>query len=230
LSSKVILIGTIHLYEESLPVLYNELKACAPNAVTVEISRFSVDFRKRREDRWKSILERRISVLPHEKRSNARLSLLKRQIAIPFEWRAATAYGNIHGVPVIPIDVEDLSRKELPAWEQDLLSRENLELITGEDIRSGVEEHFFRVKKEADNVLSNPSKIPRPIHPVSWLDDPFWKNREYILFRRLKLVYSLYRRVIHVCGWMHIVRQSPWKTLADLLAEDGIPVRIKRAF
>ncbi|OCC16567.1 hypothetical protein DBT_0385 [Dissulfuribacter thermophilus] len=226
----ITLIGTIHLFEESEEKLHSLLEELSPKVITVEISSFSVEFRRQRQDIWAKKLEKALSDLPKELLDCPKLELLRRQINTPYEWRVALEYSSQKGVRLLPIDVGDLSRYELPTWEHELLSRKNIEYISKNIDLKSVTEHFARLKREAEHLLEQKNSYPMALHPLSWLKDPFWTQREIKLARRLFRVLRVCKEVVHISGWMHLVEGSPWKTLIDHLREGGARIEVKMAF
>lgn len=226
----ITLIGTIHLFEESEEKLHSLLEELSPEVITVEISSFSVQFRRQRQDIWAKKLEKALGDLPKELLDSPTLELLRRQINTPYEWRVALEYSSQKTVRVLPIDVGDLSRDELPTWEHELLSRENIKYVSKNRDLKSVAEHFSRLKKEANRLLEKKNSYPVALHPLSWLKDPFWAQREVKLARRLFRVLRVCKEVVHISGWMHLIEGSPWKTLIDYLKEGGARIDVKMAF
>lgn len=191
----------------------------------MEISPFSVSFRGSNQERWIALLEDRLARLPKERRNHPRIRLLDRQIRLPFEWAEAVAFGKRRKVPIVPVDTGDLAKKELPFWEDDLLSEANLRSLSegeAEDLKT----HFERRQAEASRVLSDPNGPSHPHHhPMRWLGEREWEVREGLLARRVRRIHGIRRPIVHIGGWMHIVTGSPWMTLADRL-QDLSPDRI----
>ena len=225
------MVGTIHLYEEARPTLKAILNELNPRVLTVEISRFSIDFRQRHHLAWKERLERAIQHLGLSIRDCHVLELLKRQISMPYEWQVAKSFAVERGVRVVPIDISELSKMELPLWEEELLSEKNIKCIVLNSRDETLDRHFNRIRCEAASLLKGiqPMRSER-IHPLTWLGDPFWQRREKILFRRLMRIVRLAGGVVHVSGWMHCVAGSPWQTLTDHIIAKGQEVTVIPAF
>ncbi len=227
------MVGTIHLYEEAAPRLRSILEALAPEVITVEISRFSIEFRRDSKRIWSEKFHLVLSRLNIKWPLPPVLELLRRQLSTPYEWTTAEKYGVQHGIRVIPVDTSTLSRKELPSWERYLLTVKNFRLLLEDSSLVDLErEHFGPIKREARALLSGVKKqnIPDSIHPLSWLSDPFWQKREETLARRIARICNICERVVHIGGWMHCVAGSPWSTLVDILKRNGIEVEVRYAF
>ncbi len=220
---EVILLGTVHLDLEARDCLLKLLSALEPECITVEISPFSVSFRALHQRTWEQLLRKGVRQLPAQNRGHARIRLLRRQIKFPFEWSAAREYAKKRGISCLAIDSEELAKRDLPVWEDELLSPDNLyRLVQTQNF--DLETHFKRCYRYAERVLDTPGDILPQIHPLSWLSEPFWKRREQMLAERIRQISVGYRRVVHIGGWMHIVTGGPWKTVADFLYDLG-PVR-----
>ena len=200
------------------------LDSFAPDLISVEISPFSVYYRTRHMTKWLRRFREVVSELPARKQRHGRLRLLRRQLLLPYEWTAARDFAEDHGIRALAIDSGRLARLELSEWENGLLSRENLTaLADSPDIN--IEEHFITCRKHALSLIEQPNRHHPSIHPLSWLEEPEWAERERLLARRLMRLLKIRRRVVHIGGWMHLVAGSPWKTVNDYLARAGINVK-----
>jgi len=226
---KLILVGTVHLDPEGRGGLYKTIENLKPSILTVEISRFSVRYRLSNQERWLLRLRDLKYKLSEERRDHHGLNLLKLQLHIPFEWDVANRYSKANNVPCLAIDSGNLARNELPLWKSELLSRKNLLKITDEP-DFDLDSHFRECHSQAKIALKAPNHLPKPLYRLSWLSDRFWEKREKTLACRIRRIHGngllnpgSYSRTrthhVHICGWMHLIAGSPWKTLADLLLE-----------
>jgi hypothetical protein len=112
----LILVGTLHRVKEAAQALGEFLTSNKPDLISVEISPYSLSFRKRRKE-----------LLP-KLSSSLRLFL-----EIPYEYEVARTYASKHQIPLIPIDLCYLSKRFLreasglfkrPLREEPLLSFE----------------------------------------------------------------------------------------------------------
>ncbi|MDL1958914.1 MAG: hypothetical protein LWX01_10500 [Deltaproteobacteria bacterium] len=231
----LILIGTVHLDPEGRKDLYKIIENLRPGILTVEISKFSVRYRLSNQGKWLFRLKNLIYKLPKERRIHSRLKLLELQLHLPFEWEVAYRYSNINNIPCLAIDSGNLARNELPLWENEVLSRKNLLKITDEP-DFDLDNHFSECHSQAKIALKTPNHLPKPMHHLSWPSDKFWERREKTLAYRIRRIHGSgllnpgsYSRTsthhVHICGWMHLIARSPWKTLTDLLS-DLTPMRI----
>ena len=227
----VTIVGTIHLYEEARPRLRAILDELAPRVVTVEISRFSIEFRQRHLRIWEERFNLAVMRLGLLGQASTVLELLKRQISMPYEWQVAYDFGRETGARVIPIDLSELSKTELPLWEKELLSEESIKNAFLASKERSIQGHFDAIKRKASSLLRGDGhQIPEPLHPLAWLGDPYWEKRERMLFQRIMRILRVTDSLVHISGWMHCVTGSPWRTLADYLMDAGRGVRVVAAF
>ncbi|MDA8161894.1 MAG: hypothetical protein M0022_03175 [Desulfobacteraceae bacterium] len=224
-SGKPILVGTVHLDRDAMQgPLRRLLEEASPGVIAVEISPFSVSYRNKMQARWRLALSKNSALLSEKERAHPGLRLLELQIGIPFEWGVSVRYGGERGVRVLAIDSGRLSREEIPFWEERLLCLENLDRIVKLG-RFDIEDHFERHHKIAREVIAAPGRFSQAVHPLRWLEGNYWDKREEMLAVRLRRILKICRRTVYVGGWMHIVKGSPYKTLADRLS-DFEPVTI----
>ncbi|PXF60340.1 MAG: hypothetical protein C4B58_00420 [Deltaproteobacteria bacterium] len=223
---KLILVGTVHLDPEGRGGLYNIIENLRPSILTVEISKFSVRYRLSNQEKWLLRLRDLKYKLPEERRNHPGLKLLKLQLHTPFEWDVAHKYSKANNVPCFAIDSGHLARNELPLWKSELLSRKNLLKITDEP-DFDLDNHFSECHSLAKIVLTTPNHLPN-MHHLTWLSDRFGEKREKTLARRIRSIHEngllnpgpssrTGIHHVHICGWMHLITEAPWKTLTDLL-------------
>lgn len=231
--SDLILVGTVHLDPEGREVLNDIIEFLRPKIITVEISAFSVRYRSSHCEKWLRRLRDLIKALPERRRFHTRLRLLDFQLRTPFEWDVAQCYGSANNTQCLAVDTSNLARDELPQWKKCLLSRENLLRIT-EGPEFDLDTHFKDCYSRARIVLKTPDGLPKPVNHLSWLSDTYWKKREWTMADRIRRIHGEFSgnhgsseggSLVHICGWMHLVTGSPWKTMTDLLS-DMSPTRI----
>ncbi len=215
-NAQLFLLGSLHLDRHSAPELKKKLSGIRPHVITVEISRFSLSFRNRAMPVWFTVLRRNLCVLPARRRGHPGIRLLARQLRIPWEWAAASAYAAEAGIRCIPVDSGNFARMELPAWHAELLGAENLRMISSEPWFD-LEQYFAARRRYARFNLEGNSIPCRTAHPLSYLETPCWQHREHVLARRIHRVAGACGRTAHVGGWTHLMTGTYWKSVADLL-------------
>jgi hypothetical protein len=217
-SSDIVLIGTVHLDSVGKNSLKEAMMHVRGRVITVEISRFSVCYRAAHEARWLSQLRNSKKNLTEGRQGHSRLKLLERQLMTPFEWQAARELGEAEGIPYIPIDSSDTARADLPLWSRELISAENLDIVTRKP-DFGLNDHFNTCHAQARSILTDESICESDYHTLTWLNDPYWSRREKILAKRVRRIAGLRVPMLHIGGWMHLVKGLPWKTMTDLLSD-----------
>ena len=210
---RLTLIGTVHGDPRGHTRAGELLNYLRPDLITVEISPFSLRYRRQHEARWQQQLAESLAELPAGAALHLAIQRLTAQVALPFEVRAAGDYSRRLNVPWRPLDLGFLSRRHLPRYGPELLSPANLQaLLTTADgeLEDFVTAEFRRARQALGGV---------PRRPLSPGGSETWR-RERFLARKLRGLTSRYRRVVHLGGWEHLVAwpDSPglWGDLADL--------------
>jgi hypothetical protein len=200
-ANNLVLIGTVHGDPRGYARVLSLLEWLQPDLVTVEISRFSVRYRRAWEARWQRQLREALAELPPEAAGHAAIRRVAAQIALPYEYRAARDYSRRYGIKCLPLDLGGLSRRHLPRYGRELLSAANLRALAGES-QASLEElvtgEFRRARLAFARapwrlVLENNSQTLR---------------RERFLSRRLQPLAASGGRVAHLGGWEHLI---PWR-------------------
>jgi hypothetical protein len=211
----LILIGAVHGDPRGYARAWGLLNHLRPELVTVEISPFSLRYRRRHGPHWQWQLAQALAGLPDGAAGHLAIQRLAAQVALPFEVRAARDYSRSLGVPWRALDLGAPARRHLPRYGPELLSPANLQaLVTTPD--GSFMEYVAAEFHRAQLTLARGPR--RPL----WSVTAETMRREEILARRLRRLTTRYRRVVHLGGWEHLVawQDSPglWRDLADLEA------------
>ena len=212
-SPGLILIGTVHGDPRGYARALALLNLLRPELDTVEISPFSLRYRRQNEAGWQRRLTRALAGLPPGAARHLAIQRLAAQIALPFELRAARDYGRSCGLAWRPLDLGSTARRHLPRYGPELLSPDNLRaLLSTPDgsLQEWAAAEFHRARL----ALARP---PRRLFARG--DSETWR-RERFLAGRLRRLASQYGRVAHLGGWEHLVDWQDsgglWRDLADL--------------
>lgn len=210
--SGLILVGVVHGDPNGYDKLSHLLNQLRPGLITLEISDYSWHWRRRWEAAWLKQFHRARRSLPPEQQGHLALHRVAAQIAMPFEVRAAAAYGRRQGIAWQAVDLKALARQHLPLYHQELLRADNLRALTM-TADSDWGDYTRREYRRACQVLQTgrPGGTALP-------DSPLASLREKVLARRVAHLAKQWRRVVHVGGWEHLLRSGPKKTMADFLA------------
>ena len=101
-SYSLILIGTVHGDPRGQARAGKLLNHLEPDLVTVEISPFSLRYRRQHEARWQRQLANALAELPEGAALHLAIRRLAAQVALPFEVRAARDYQPEGRCPLAP--------------------------------------------------------------------------------------------------------------------------------
>ena len=197
---ELILIGTVHGDPQGYERLTNLLGRLRPEVVTVEISRFSVRYRRAWEGRWKARLQETLAGLPPGAGGHPAIRMIAAQIALPFEYRAARDYGRRNRARCLSLDLGAVSRRHLPRYGE-LLSTVNLEALLEKDTEPP-EALVAREFQRARLALAHPP------WRLAGQKSPETLRRELFVARRLRRLALKHGRIVHLGGWQHLV---PWR-------------------
>jgi len=130
---RLIVIGSVHLDPRGPELLKTALDRIMPERVTVDVSRYAVQFRKGKGPELLALLEpfrRADGTLP------ASLEAVEAQISIPFELRAVECWCNIYDKAYYMIGDDGDSAGRLKLFETELMSSENLAFLATQRIGS----------------------------------------------------------------------------------------------
>lgn len=211
----LILIGTVHGDPAGYERAWKLLRRLRPDLVTVEVSRFSLRYRRRQEGRWQRLLQHALEELPAAAAEHLAIRRLIAQVALPFEVKVARDYSRRHGAPWRPLDLGGLARRHLPRYARELLSPVNLKALLAtadEPLEDYVAREYRRARLACDYPLW------RPLAADS--ESRHFLVRERHLARRLRRCLDRYNRVAHLGGWEHLASWRDgaglWHELADL--------------
>jgi hypothetical protein len=199
--NSLVLIGTVHGDPRGHARVLRLLERLRPDAVTVEISRFSVRFRRAWEGRWRRQLREALAGLPPGADEHPAIQQVAAQIDLPFEYRAARDYCRRKGIRCLPLDLGGVARRHLPRYGRELLSEANL-MALAQEPRDSLEEAVAREFHRARSALAQPPwRLPLP-------ESAETRRRELFVSRRLKRLLLKGGRIVHLGGWEHLV---PWR-------------------
>lgn len=223
-SNSLYLIGTVHLDKRAeAQGLYDLLCKLRPQVILVEISPFSVAFRKSHRRQWLCTLWHIIKDWPQVKRRHAAIELLRLQLNMPFEWEIGRLYSITHAIPLIPIDSSALAKEELPLWQHELLTECNLNQLVQQpnlNLETYFADHYRMAQQILCDEKSNKSaEIQRQTKDLlKWMEDEFWQKREGILAKRIERIAKTGMKTTYIGGWMHLIRHELHDTLINRLA------------
>jgi hypothetical protein len=212
-STNLILLATVHGDPAGYERAWRLFEQVRPEVITVEISPFSVRYREQALKSWRRRLSNALKLLPPEAARSLAVARVAAQADLPFEYRAARDWGKLHQVPIKLLDAGKVARSHLPRYADELLSPDNLRVLS-ENGASGTLEEFISAEFRRAR-LSREGKL-RPLPRPADSED---QRRERLWAKRLKDLINSGKRVVHLGGWEHLV---PWEGgggLTELLAD-----------
>jgi hypothetical protein len=184
-----------------------------PEVITVEISRFSVRYREQALKGWRRRLSEALKSLPQEAAKSLAVARVAAQADLPFEYRAARDWGKLQLVPIKFLDAGRVARSHLPRYTNELLSPDNLRLLS-ENGASGTLEDFVAAEFRRARLAREGKLLPLP-RPA----DPGNRHWERLWARGLKDLVESGKRVVHLGGWEHLVFWEGGGGLTELLSD-----------
>jgi hypothetical protein len=201
-STNLILLATVHGDPAGYGRARRIFEQLQPEVITVEISPFSVRYREQALQGWRRQLAEALKTLPPEAGQSLAVARVAAQTDVPFEYRAARDWGRLHQVPLKLLDAGMVARSHLPRYADELLSLDNLRVLS-ENAASGTLEEFVAAEFHRAR-LAREGKL-RPLPRLVASDN---QSRERLWAKRLKGLAASGKRVVHLGGWEHLV---PWE-------------------
>jgi|GEM_PF-456715 len=215
--ARILLVGCVHRDPDGYKRLLDFLEGQRPDCLTVEISPYSIRFRKKHGRRLFRKFRSAVALLPEGKRTHPSLRPLAESLRIPYEWRAARDYARRLRIPCKAIDVSWVSRRHLPLFSREMLRKKNLEILCEgvgfSDLESGIRNEYLYAWK----VFKNPESYA--LFFKKYFEDPLDRLREKIVARRIRSLVEEGRSLIHIGGWLHLISSSEIDSLAALLRD-----------
>ncbi|HOT28452.1 MAG TPA: hypothetical protein PLU72_09695 [Candidatus Ozemobacteraceae bacterium] len=127
------IVGTVHLDPAGYDRLLCALATIGPDLVTVDVSRFAVEFRR---SRGPGFLGRLATFRRADGTLPPALEAVEAQIAVPYELRAAEDWCRSSSARLTQVGNDDESRELLELFETELMSPENLARLAVEPVPS----------------------------------------------------------------------------------------------
>ncbi|HVO83746.1 MAG TPA: hypothetical protein VMU60_04905 [Syntrophobacteria bacterium] len=228
-SKELVLVGTVHRDPDGFRKLAEVLARERPQAVAVEASPYGLLFRRREGRRLRRQLERRLRRWGKTRgsvwKSWGQLYAIDLQLAPPFEYRASLRYCRDTGASLSLIDLSSWSREAIQTQWPQMVSLENLSLISTEPPGAlGV--MVRRDYEMAARLLRGAAQSLVSAFLGSGVKEPAWKEREAVLAARVRARFGEMQagRLVYVGGWQHLVGSGGCGTLYERLE----PLRPRR--
>jgi hypothetical protein len=224
-NTRFCLMGTVHGDPRGFQRLRRFLVGFQPDLILVELSPFAWTYRKthgRALQRTFTENIRRAAILKGWNQQQAlvhpQMQAIRRQIAMPFEFRASYQYARAHNKWLLLIDRSDFSVRLLAHWS-DLLSVGNVALLLTLPASSELQTAISHYRRARRLVYSIPVETPTIPDVADRGAEDHWLKREYSLVERIRSVVAAIvpRRCVYVGGWEHLRNQVEPLRLRRLL-------------
>jgi hypothetical protein len=219
------LLGTVHGDPRGCMRLQRFLQGFKPDLLLVELSPFAWAIRKTYRHNLHRTLTENIRQAARASGLNWRQALahpeiqaIRRQIAMPFEFRATHHYARASNKRMLLIDRSDFSVALVTQWSE-LLSPTNLTLLLSLPA-TRKQQAVANQYRRANRLVRSPTPQPQ-IPPSSSAGSPedCWLDRELSLAERVRSVINAIvpGRCLYVGGWEHLCNQAAPPNLRSLL-------------
>jgi hypothetical protein len=196
-----------------------------PDLILLEFSPFARSFRIAHQQTLQKLLSNNVKAAAQQCHLNWRKALahpeiqaVRRQFALPFEYRAAAGYARHTGKNLLLVDQSTFSRQLIESWSE-LIGTENLATLlslpaemTADRIRHAYQVAHHHVD---DAATAEPPILSKMVQQT----ERAWREREELLARRVNLAMSTLAQgtCVYVGGWRHLVSQDNPPRLRSLL-------------
>jgi hypothetical protein len=219
------LLGTVHGDPRGFKRLHRFLQAFKPDLLLVELSPFAWAIRKTYRYRLHRTLSEnirqaaKVSDLGWQQAfAHPEVQAIRRQIAMPFEFRACHHYARTNNKWVLLIDRSDFSVALVTHWSE-LLSTTNLTLLLSLPAMRK-QQAVANQYRRAHRLVHFPplqTNIP-PSSSARWSEGR-WLDREFSLAERVRTIIKAIvpARCVYVGGWEHLTNRADPPNLRRLL-------------
>jgi len=225
-ATRLTLLGTVHRDPRGFGRLRLFLEMRQPDLILVELSPFGWAFRKvNREELNRTLTERlrqaarKAGCTWHRALAHPEIQAIRRQIALPYEYRASRQYAHTHDKRILLVDRSDFSQALIGSWP-DLLSTANLALlltVPPSRHKHSVEDQYRR----AHALLSTASAgVERFLCTIGCSEDDARQERESSLAKRIREAILAVEppSCVYVGGWEHLSNRDNPTSLRALLS------------
>jgi hypothetical protein len=184
------MIGVIHRDERNPEVLPSCIDRIRPDVITVEISQYSIDFRRLTGNMYREKLKG-VCTEP-DPQYDRRIADLTSFIDMPSEYAIADAYCRQHNIHLYPVDMDLFSRLKLGKVN---------ELTDRKNIMAGLAPDAARGKSE--KILAN-LYFDKGVAAFNY--DEEMAMRDNFICHRIAILRKRYKggRLLHIAGWQHL--------------------------
>ena len=222
--SGLLLVGTVHDDPAGFRRVRRLLRIYCPGVVLVEISPYSLAYRKEHGRMLRRLLATNIAAAaaragtePDRAARHPCIAAVRKQLGMPFEYRAGEVFSLETGAELHTVDDSTFSLRWISTWS-DLISTENLTVLLSLP-RTGrsVVRAYAEARRRVDG------KCPATLQELTeWSDEDEgpWRDRERVLAENVTgvLAQSHPERSVYVGGWQRLITNGRFPSLRELLS------------
>jgi hypothetical protein len=220
---RLVLVGVEHGDPEGFKRTTTLLSSLRPDLILIELSPFGRSFRAKRQRDLLKTLSAVVSEASAELNLALRDSLrhpnvvrIRRQICLPFEYRAARRFARAHGSRLALCDASELSRHWIASWPE-LLALDNIRTLLSLPWPPGEQERHYVLARKALGEDPGGRAVWAQAVESRW--GSWWDRREQHVARSVwnALHVLTPQTPLYLGGWQHLVRGRSRPTLRTLL-------------
>jgi hypothetical protein len=225
--SGLTLVGTVHADDQGFSRTECLLRSLQPDLFLVELSPYGKTFRSSNQVVMQEVLDRNLRVAAEKCRlpfkdalTHPEIKAVRRQIVLPFEYRAAWRYSRARGTELLLVDFSSFSRRMISSWPE-MLSSENLATLLSlpRDSRLAITKAYDFAERGLRGESPTMACIAETSDPET---DPFWNKRERHMAGAIRSALRKRRpmRPVYLGGWQHLTVGGRFPSLRELLGID----------
>lgn len=201
-SVRLMLAGVVHNDPHGADRLFQFLELRRPAGVTLEMSMYSLRFRREHRARLEAALDATLERLP-QAAALGHVRAIRRTIGMPYEYEVIEQWARRRDRPFELVDIAKVSREHL-AHLDELVSFENISKLVeapDRDVTAEAEQQ----RKVAAKLLARSKPLTAKEWPVP--ADPDTDEREAAMEKRIRRLLERAgdQQWIHIGGWEHLL-------------------------
>ncbi|NLI33706.1 MAG: hypothetical protein GX422_13155 [Deltaproteobacteria bacterium] len=221
----VFLLGTVHWDPLGFRRLSTFLEWFNPDCILLEFSPYGLSFRRKNQETLQRTLNRGIREVSHRcgiphgtVLRHPEVLAVRRQISLPFEYRATSRFSKRTGTPLFLVDHSQWSRRWISEWPE-LLSWENIYSLVA--LKSHARESISQIYHRAASLIGTGGARYRAL--ILGFPSSNYRcrmKRERYLAKRIVRILETHvpKKPLFVGGWNHLVRNEDHPTIRQYLA------------
>ncbi|MCE5242063.1 MAG: hypothetical protein ABFD98_12695 [Syntrophobacteraceae bacterium] len=224
--SRLVLLGTVHMDPFGARRLGAFLRCFPPDLIFLEMSPYSLRYRKsqrrkllRRMQRSIKDAARECGIPLHRAWQHPEIQLIRRQINLPYEYRVSAGYARRSGVSVLLVDLSEFSRDLIVNWRE-LIDSHNLSSLLA--MPSQPRRSAAALYDSAARRIHNITEASDPLPGIAFCDPAkreLWEAREAHISRRILagLMSRGPARPLYIGGFQHLLSGGAMRSLREIL-------------